>query len=237
MAIPLYKHAANISRLNFSALPDTVKEAFDFLESKVNSSEIVVLSSEEFSTFTSEAWRLFRSQLVTKSCLSAVVLHRDAPRWIAAGWSQKNKRTSNPTTLSSEFAKLGKQTTDAHGDSDPQLKLLNTLKDNFPHVAAASYDYLSEVNCSIAAFLVCNVSLGLTGPKWTHCRDLANNRSTARPNTSPPHAAIDVVRLARIFYQLKLAARKNPKDCRPWPSLDVSSAKKQRAHPEKATTA
>ena len=62
----------------------------------------------------------------------------------------------NPATLSSELAKLGSQPTDAHGDSDPQLKLLNTLKDNFPHVAAASYDYLSEVNCSIAAFLVCS---------------------------------------------------------------------------------
>ena len=36
------------------------------------------------------------------------------------------------------------------------MKLLNTLKENFPHVAAASYDYLSEVNCSVAAFLVCS---------------------------------------------------------------------------------
>ena len=62
----------------------------------------------------------------------------------------------NPTTLSSEFAKLGSQSKDAHRDADPQLKLLNALKDNFPHVAAASYDYLSEVNCSIAAFLVCS---------------------------------------------------------------------------------
>ena len=56
MAIPFYHHVTNFSRLNFSALPATIKEAFDFLESKVNSSEIVVLSSEEFSTFTSEPW-------------------------------------------------------------------------------------------------------------------------------------------------------------------------------------
>ena len=47
-----------------------------------------------------------------------------------------------------------------------------------------------------------NVSLGLTGAEWASCRDLANDRSTRRSNKSPPHAAIDVVRLARIFYQL-----------------------------------
>ncbi|CAE7734476.1 unnamed protein product [Symbiodinium sp. CCMP2592] len=237
MAIPLHNHVANSSRLNFSALPATIREAFEFLESAVNSSEVVVLSSEAFSTFTNETWGLFRSQLVTKSCLSAVVLHRDAPRWIAAVWSQKNKRTSNPTALPSEFAKLGNRTPDAHGDSDPQMQLLNTLKESFPHVAAASYDYLSEVNCSVAAFLVCNVSLGLTGREWARCRDLANDRSTTRSNKSPPHAAIDVVRLARTFYQLKLAARRSPKECQPWPSLNVSSAQEQNAHPETTATA
>ena len=80
-----------------------------------------------------------------------------------------------------------------------------------------SYDYLKEVNCSGAAFLICNASLALSGKKWLQCRNSVNGRSSKLRNKSPPHAAIDVVRLARDFYEMKQATRKNTSRCKPWP--------------------
>ena len=42
-----------------------------------------------------------------------------------------------------QVARAGKRQGDAHGDTDPQLQLLNGLEDAFPEaVEAVSYDYL-----------------------------------------------------------------------------------------------
>ena len=49
------------------------------------------------------------------------------------------------------------------------------------------------------------------------CRNSVNGRSSKLRNKSPPHAAIDVVRLARHFYEMKQAMRKNVSRCKPWP--------------------
>ena len=84
-----------------------------------------------------------------------------------------------------------------------------------------SYDYLKEVNCSGAAFSICNASLGLVGKKWLQCKRSVDIRQTF-PNKSPPRAAIDVVRLARDFYEIKQAMQRNSSPCNPWPITEMS---------------
>ncbi|OLQ02812.1 hypothetical protein AK812_SmicGene14304 [Symbiodinium microadriaticum] len=97
------------------------------------------------------------------------------------------------------------------------LKSLRLSEEKVKQKLKVSYDYLKEVNCSGAAFLICNASLGLTGKNWLQCRNSVNGRSSKLRNKSPPHAAIDVVRLARHFYEMKQAMRKNVSRCKPWP--------------------
>ena len=120
------------------------------------------------------------------------------------------------------------------GDSDVQLQQLNRLR-LFARVIPVSYDYLKELNCSGAAFLICNASLGLTGKKWLQCRNSVNGRSTKLRNKSPPHAAIDVVRLARDFYEIKQALRVNTSGCKPWP-IGFWSDDYMSKHPEIMTS-
>ena len=93
---------------------------------------------------------------------------------------------------------------DREGDSDVQLQQLSRLR-LLDRVIPVSYDYLKEVNCSGAAFLICNASLGLTGKKWSQCKSSVNLRSSKLWNKSPPHGAVDAVRLARDFYEIKQA--------------------------------
>ena len=127
-------------------------------------------------------------------------------------------KQGTPGSLASFIAELTGQGPDAQGDSDPQLQLLNRLNEAFPgRVTAVSYDYLNEVNCSLAAFFICNATLHLTGESWRRCKEWAPSLTA---NKSPLHAAIDVVRLARIFYAARLATR-NSTHCKPWPVVDL----------------
>ncbi|CAE7734444.1 unnamed protein product [Symbiodinium sp. CCMP2592] len=186
-----------------------LKQGLDVLQSKLNSSHVVVLSSEGFQKFNETSWQCLKSEIRADICQIAVIFRRNSATWYAARWSQGSKHASPPPSFSSHLA--------AHaGDSDAQLQQLNRLR-LFDRVIPVSYDYLKEVNCSGAAFLICNASLGLTGNKWYQCRNAVNGRGSKLWNKSPPHAAIDVVRLARDFYEIKQAMRKNASRCKPWP--------------------
>ncbi|OLQ02807.1 hypothetical protein AK812_SmicGene14303 [Symbiodinium microadriaticum] len=202
-------------RLSEEKVKQKLKDGLGFLQSKLNSSQLVVLSSEDFQKFDNKSWQCFRSEIRADTCQTAVVLHRSSATWIAARWSQGSKYDSSPKSFSSYVASK-MESADAHGDSDKQLQQLNRLRP-FDRVIPVSYDYLKEVNCSGAAFLICNASLGLTGKNWLQCRNSVNGRSSKLRNKSPPHAAIDVVRLARHFYEMKQAMRKNVSRCKPWP--------------------
>ena len=119
----------------------------------------------------------------------------------------------------------GKLDPDEHGDSERQLQLLNMLNKVFDEkVDAASYDYLREANCSVASFLICNASLRLTGKSWAQCRGSLDARaSNVVLNKAVPHAAIDVVRLAKARYASKQATRKHERPCKPWPLVNKTS--------------
>ncbi|CAE7200063.1 unnamed protein product [Symbiodinium sp. CCMP2456] len=203
-------------RLSEEKVKQKLKDGLGFLQSKLNSSQLVVLSSEGFQIFDNKSWQCFRSEIRADTCQTAVVFHRSSATWNAARWSQGSKHDSSPRSFSSYVADKMDVPADAHGDSDTQLQQLNRLRP-FHRVIPVSYDYLKEVNCSGAAFLICNASLGLTGKKWLQCRNSVNGRSSKLRNKSPPHAAIDVVRLARDFYEMKQAMRKNRSRCKPWP--------------------
>ena len=82
----------------------------------------------------------------------------------------------------------------------------------------------------MAAFVICNASLRMTGQSWKECRDSIDSRATAARNLSPPRAAIDVVVLARAAYEMKRALRQNgAAPCKPWPVV------KQTPHVPKGT--
>ncbi|CAE7436835.1 unnamed protein product [Symbiodinium natans] len=77
----------------------------------------------------------------------------------------------------------------------------------FPQaVHAASYDYLEEVNCSTAAFLICNATIPKTGQAWEICRDEINRKAAGSIHVSPPLAAVDVVRLASAVKKATITA-------------------------------
>ncbi|CAE7378068.1 unnamed protein product [Symbiodinium natans] len=109
---------------------------------------------------------------------------------MASYWAADSKLHSTPGSLASFIAELTGQGPDAQGDS---------------------------VNCSLAAFFICNATLHLTGESWRRCKEWAPSLTA---NKSPLHAAIDVVRLARIFYAARLATR-NSTHCKPWPVVDL----------------
>jgi len=203
-------------RLSEEKVRQKLKDGLGFLQSKLNSSQLVLLSSEGFQTFDNKSWQCFKSEIRADTCQVAVVFHRNSATWNAARWSQGSKHDSSPKRFSSFVADKMDSPVDAHGDSDTQLQQLNRLR-QFDRVIPVSYDYLKEVNCSGAAFLICNASLALSGKKWLQCRNSVNGRSSKLRNKSPPHAAIDVVRLARDFYEMKQATRKNTSRCKPWP--------------------
>ncbi|CAE7634042.1 unnamed protein product [Symbiodinium sp. CCMP2592] len=220
-ATALYLHCKR--QVDMASQGVVVKEqndTFSFLQSKLSSSKLVVLSSEAFTKFDNGTWRCFKSQVGADTCLSAVVFHRNAADWVASQWSQASTYDSTPVRFSTYLAKSARDPADAHGDVDGQLKLLNKLA-VFDRVVPVSYDYLKEVNCSGAAFLICNASLGLVGTEWLQCKRSVDIRQTF-PNKSPPRAAIDVVRLARDFYEIKQAMQRNSSPCNPWPITKMS---------------
>ncbi|CAE7264490.1 unnamed protein product [Symbiodinium natans] len=212
-----------------------LKEGFSYLQSKLNSSQLVLLSSEAFGRlFDNKSWLCFNSEIGADTCQTAVIFHRSSATWNAACWSEISKHDSSPQSFSSYLAEHVSVPVDKHGDSDVQLQQLNRLR-LFARVIPVSYDYLKELNCSGAAFLICNASLGLTGKKWLQCRNSVNGRSTKLRNKSPPHAAIDVVRLARDFYEIKQALRVNTSGCKPWP-IGFWSDDYMSKHPEIMTS-
>ena len=71
-----------------------LKDGLGFLQSKLNSSQLVVLSSEDFQKFDNKSWQCFRSEIRADTCQTAVVLHRSSATWIAARWSQGSKYDS-----------------------------------------------------------------------------------------------------------------------------------------------
>ncbi|CAE7264482.1 unnamed protein product [Symbiodinium natans] len=194
------------SHISMKKRPNRLAEALKEVNSVLEQSAKVILSSEDFSCFRDKHWKYLFSRLnVDDSCRTAVVAHREAITWLTSWWLEMSKQTSEPLSWMSwvsDFA--GKRQGDAHGDTDPQLQLLNGLEDAFPEaVEAVSYDYLQEVNCSMAAYIVCNVTLRRSGPSWTKCKSKVNRKTSVSHNESPPHAAVDVVDLARELYQAK----------------------------------
>ncbi|CAE7220473.1 rplV [Symbiodinium sp. CCMP2592] len=208
-----------------------LKKAFDYTKSKLESSSIVLLSSEAFSIFSSDDWECFSHFMGNGTCLSAVVLHRDTANWMASDYAETTKNTSIPQTFAHYQTKIFGRKPDKNGETDKQLQLLSILEEKFSqHVVAASYDYLKEEHCSVAAFVICNASLRMTGQSWKECRDSIDSRSTAAHNLSPPRAAIDVVVLAKTAYEMKRALRQNgAAPCKPWPVV------KQTPHVPKGT--
>ena len=197
-----------------------MEAAVNFTNSKLQEAPLVVISSEGFSLFGVDEWTYLFSLLKTSNtCVSAVVAHRGTTSWIASWWVEQSKRNSNPISWGSflqDYA--GGRIPDDHGDTDPHLQLLNVLHAVFlGAVDGVSYEYLREANSSMAAFFVCNATLRRTGQSWTECRDAVNRRSAkAVYNKSPMHAAVDVTRLARTFYQ----ARQTLNRCSTaWPSF------------------
>ncbi|CAE7572516.1 unnamed protein product [Symbiodinium sp. CCMP2456] len=140
---------------------DTVKEerlkdGLTYLYSQLNSSRLVVLSSEDFAFFDGKAWRCFMSLFGASTCMSAVVFHREAASWYAAVWAEQSKVRS---------------------------------------------------------------------------KDSVNGRQKLW-NKSPPFAAIDVVRLARDFHEIRQAMNKNTSLCTAWNDSKFNRSVVA-AHPEK----
>ncbi|CAE7591541.1 unnamed protein product, partial [Symbiodinium sp. CCMP2456] len=199
--------------------------AVRFTKADLQRSSLVLVSAEGYSQFDAEMWTFFKTLFDADVCFSVVALHREPTSWIASMWVQISKMSStNLQTWKSFLAAIaGAATPDEHGDTDLQLQLLNTLTAQFPDaVDAASYEYLKEVNCSIAAYVICNATLRRTGQSWVNCRDTLNGKSAKSKNTSPPHAAVDVTILARNFYLAKQAM--NATACKkPWPDFTAGS--------------
>ncbi|CAE7851108.1 unnamed protein product, partial [Symbiodinium microadriaticum] len=179
-ATALYLHCKRQVDMASQGVVKEQNDTFSFLQSKLNSSKLVVLSSEAFTKFDH----------------------------------------GTPVGLSTYLAQSARDPADAEGDVDGQLKLLNKLQ-VFEKVIPVSYDYLKEVNRSGAAFLICNASLGLAGKKWLQCKRSVDIRQTF-PIKSPPRAAIDVVPVARDFYEIKQAMQRNSSWCKPWPITKMS---------------
>ena len=70
-----------------------LKKAFDYTKSKLESSSIVLLSSEAFSIFSSENWECFSHFMGNGACLSAVVLHRGHGKLDGIRLCRDHKRT------------------------------------------------------------------------------------------------------------------------------------------------
>ena len=154
------------------------------------------------------------SRVLSGPCIPQLSIPRGASRGDVEGDGSSFRGI--PQSFATYLSKVFDATPDKIGETDKQLKLLDILEAHFPeNVVAASYDYLKETNCSVAAYLICNASLRMTGQLWKECRDSINARSTAVRNLSPPHAAIDVVVLARAAYEMKRALSSAP--CKPWP--------------------
>ncbi|CAE7714750.1 unnamed protein product [Symbiodinium sp. CCMP2592] len=211
-----------------------LKDGLSYVYSQLNSSQLVVLSSEDFAFFDVKTWRCFMSLFGASTCMSAVVFHRDAASWYAAVWAEQSKVRSIPLKFPAHLASsLHSFHVDAHGDADEHLRLLNNLS-MFQTVHAASYEFLKEAKCSGAAFLVCNASLGFRGSRWKQCKDSVNGRQKLW-NESPPFAAIDVVRLARDFHEIKQAMGKNTSLCTAW-NDEKFNRSVVAAHPDKLLT-
>lgn len=214
------------SHISMEKRPEKLAHALKDVNSILEQSKVTILSSEDFSCFREKHWKYLFSHLnVDAGCLSAVVAHREASAWLTSWWLEMSKQTSEPVSWMSwvsEFA--GKREPDAHGDSDPQLQLLNVLEDAFAKaVEAVSYDYLQEVNCSMAAYIVCNVTLHKSGPAWKTCKNKVNRKASVSRNKSPPRAAVDVVDLARELYQAKQALEATECDV-PWAKYTKTAA-------------
>jgi len=206
------------SHISMEKRPAKLAKALKDVNSILERSKVTILSSEDFSCFREKHWKYLFSRLnVDAGCLSAVVAHREASAWLTSWWLEMSKQTSEPLSWMSwvsEFA--GKREPDAHGDTDPQLQLLNVLEDAFAKaVEAVSYDYLREMNVSMAAYVVCNVTLHKSGPSWKTCKNKINRKASVSHNESPPRAAVDVVDLARELYQAKQALEATECDI-PW---------------------
>ena len=79
---------------------ERLKDGLSYVYSQLNSSRLVVLSSEDFAFFDSRAWRCFMSLFGASTCMSAVVFHRDAASWYAAVWAEQSKVRSYLPELS-----------------------------------------------------------------------------------------------------------------------------------------
>ncbi|OLQ04648.1 hypothetical protein AK812_SmicGene12254 [Symbiodinium microadriaticum] len=202
---------------------EKVTESVQYIKSKLQKRSLVVVSSEEFArpTFTSTSWQCFKSLVGSGACFSVVVVHRNAAAWMASVWAETSKLHSAPRSFESFTALFaGQRGADLQGDSDPQLQILNKLNEEFPgRVDAVSYDYLEEVDSSLSAFFICNATLRLTGEPWHRCKESVPSLKTV--NKSPLHAAIDVVRLARIYYTARRAVLNGTGPCQPWPVVDL----------------
>ncbi|CAE7734383.1 unnamed protein product [Symbiodinium sp. CCMP2592] len=202
---------------------EKLSESVQYIKSLLQRRSLVVVSSEAFGSpsFTNISWQCFKSLIEPGACLSVVVVHRSAATWMASVWSASNKLLSAPQSFESFMASYaGQRRTDAQGDSDPQLQVLNLLNQEFPgRVDAVSYDYLEEVNMSLAAFFICNATLRLAGEHWHRCQKSVPRARVV--NKSPLHAAVDVVRLARIYYSARQTALNKTSPCKPWPIVDL----------------
>ena len=87
-ATALYLHCKRQVDMASQGVVKQQNDTFSFLQSKLNSSKLVVLSSEAFTKFDHGTWRCFKAQVGADTCLSAVVFHRNAADWVASQWSQ-----------------------------------------------------------------------------------------------------------------------------------------------------
>ncbi|CAE6914284.1 unnamed protein product [Symbiodinium sp. CCMP2456] len=211
-----------LDELNVTAQLESLESCaaliLSLIKTKLRRHASVVFSSEALARLDARMWQYLKAMFQQdndKPCLSAVVFHRAPVDWLASLWMQVAKQENAPRSWMEFLGQIrqigsrdgGLVRPDAEGDVDLQLQLLNILMNAFPQaVDAASYDYLKEVNCSTAAFLICNATLRKTGQTWEICRDAINRKAAASIHVSPPLAAVDVLRLARAVKNATMTA-------------------------------
>ena len=198
--------------VNTSFLADTLKRM-----NAVMGTAHVVLSAEGFSKMNKTEWNYFKTFFGDHAeCLSILVAHRRESDRLFSHWNQLNKDKSNPESFT-QFALRVLQFDPSGHIKSSQLELLDILTSivgGRGRVYGVSYEFLRETNTSMAAFLICNVTLGLSDAQerqdadgkedrgWTSCNAAVEQRSKTKQwlNVSPPMTAIDVVRLAHFLY-------------------------------------
>lgn len=156
----------------------------------------IILSSEAFTMLAPEHWENFKSRLTDSGrCLRLVMVHRRESDQLFSQWNQLNRAKHPPLMFGHFFLRVSEKFST---DYSPRLWKTASAAAN-AGVVGVSYEYLEETHCSFAVFLICNATLGREGISWRQCAEAIKSQIHGQEelqNTSPPAAALDVLRLA-----------------------------------------